>query len=226
MAMALNRTHAATFALIAIACLVANDAARADENARGADLFRLCAVCHGENAGGNESIGAPSIAGMPQWYVEGQLKQFRDGIRGTHFDDIMGMRMRPMALSLKREGDEAAVAAYVAALPPAVPAPTMTGGNAEAGKATFTRICITCHGPEAAGNQTMMGAAPLNRSSDWYLFRQVNNFKSGVRGTRPGDPGGGALMRPMMMQLTDEQMIKDVIAYIMTLRSQGSGNDG
>ena len=66
MAMALNRTCAATLALLAIACFVANDSARAEENARGADLFRLCAVCHGENAGGNESIGAPSIAGMPQ----------------------------------------------------------------------------------------------------------------------------------------------------------------
>jgi len=215
--MALNRTCAATLALLAIACLVANDSARAEENARGADLFRLCAVCHGENAGGNESIGAPSIAGMPQWYIENQLNQFRSGNRGTHFDDIMGMRMRPMARSLAREGDVEAVAAYVAALPPAIPAPTLTGGNAEAGKLTFTRICITCHGPEAAGNQTMMGAAPLNRSSDWYLFRQINNFKSGIRGSRPGDQGG-ALMRPMMMQLTDEQMIKDVIAYIMTLR--------
>jgi len=217
MTMALNRTCAATLALLAIACLVANDSARAEENARGADLFRLCAVCHGENAGGNESIGAPSIAGMPQWYIENQLNQFRSGNRGTHFDDIMGMRMRPMARSLAREGDVEAVAAYVAALPPAIPAPTLTGGNAEAGKLTFTRICITCHGPEAAGNQTMMGAAPLNRSSDWYLFRQINNFKSGIRGSRPGDQGG-ALMRPMMMQLTDEQMIKDVIAYIMTLR--------
>jgi cytochrome c553 len=217
MVMALNRNCAATFALVGIACFFAGSSARADENARGADLFRLCAVCHGERAAGNETIGAPSIAGMPQWYVEGQLKQFRAGNRGTHFDDIMGMRMRPMARSLMREADVEAVAAHVAALPPAVPAPSLTGGDAEAGKATFTRICVTCHGPEAAGNKDMMGAAPLNRSSDWYLFRQVNNFKSGIRGSRPGDQGG-ALMRPMMLQLTDEQMIKDVIAYIMTLR--------
>ncbi len=62
----------------------------------------------------------------------------------------------------------------------------------------------------------MVGAAPLHRSSDWYLFRQIENFRAGIRGARPGDQGG-ALMRPMVLPLTDEQKIKDVIAYIMTL---------
>ena len=58
----------------------------------------------------------------------------------------------------------------------------------------------------------------MNRSSDWYLFRQIENFRAGVRGAQPGDQGG-ALMRPMMLQLTDEKMIKDVVAYIMTLEN-------
>jgi len=214
--MTLNRNRAAITALLAVACIVAGGSAWADENPRGEDLFRLCSVCHGEDAGGQQAIGAPAIAGMPQWYLEAQLKQFRDGNRGTHFDDLMGMRMRPMARSLMSEGDVEAVAAYVAAMPPVNPATTLTGGDADAGKVTYTTICTTCHGPEAAGNKDMMGAAPLNRSSDWYIYRQVWNFKNGVRGARPGDQGG-ALMRPMMLQLTDEQAIKNVIAYIMTL---------
>jgi cytochrome c553 len=216
MAMALNRNYVATVALVAVACFVAGGSARADENERGADLYRLCAVCHGESAAGNEAVGAPAIAGMPQWYLEGQLTQFRDGKRGTHFDDIMGMRMRPMALTLMREGDVEAVAAYITAMPAANPAPSLTGGDVVNGKAIYTTICIACHGPDGAGNQAMMGAAPLYRSSDWYLFRQVENFRTGVRGARPGDQGG-ALMRPMMLQLADEQAIKDVVAYITTL---------
>ena len=67
-----------------------------------------------------------------------------------------------------------------------------------------------------AGNQQMMGAAPVHRSSDWYLFRQIQNFRAGIRGARPGDQGG-ALMRPMIAKLTGEQDIKDVVAYITTL---------
>jgi len=214
--MALIRNHAATLALVAVICVVAGGSAQADENERGADLYRLCAVCHGEGAAGDEAVGAPAIAGMPQWYLEGQLNQFRDGNRGTHFDDIMGMRMRPMALTLMREGDVEAVAAHIAGMPTANPAPSLTGGDAVDGKAIYTTICIACHGPDGAGNQTMVGAAPLYGSSDWYLFRQIENFRAGIRGARPGDQGG-ALMRPMMLQLTDDQMIKNVIAYIMTL---------
>ena len=153
---------------------------------------------------------------MPDWYLEAQLKQFRDGNRGTHFDDIMGMRMRPMALTLMREGDVEAVSAYVAAMPAANPAPSMTGGDVAHGKVIYTTICIACHGPDGAGNREMMGAAPIHRSSDWYLFRQVENFRAGIRGARPGDQGG-ALMRPMISKLTGEQDIKDVVAYITSL---------
>lgn len=214
--MALTRNRAATLALVAVICFVAGGSARADENERGADLYRLCAACHGESAVGDEAVGAPAIAGMPQWYLEGQLNQFRDGNRGTHFDDIMGMRMRPMALTLMREGDVEAVSAYITGMPTANPAPSLTGGDAVDGKAIYTTTCIACHGADGAGNQAMMGAAPLYRSSDWYLFRQIENFRAGIRGARPGDQGG-ALMRPMMLQMTDEQTIKNVIAYIMTL---------
>ncbi len=216
MVMALNRNHAATFALVAVACFVAGDSARADENERGADLYRLCATCHGESAAGYEATGAPAIAGMPQWYLEAQLEQFRDGTRGTHFDDIMGMRMRPMARTLMRRGDVESVAAHVAAMPVVKPEPTLTGGDAANGKAIYTATCVACHGADGVGNQGMLGAAPLNHSSDWYLFRQVENFRAGVRGARAGDQGG-ALMRPMVLQLSDEQAIKDVVAYIMTL---------
>jgi cytochrome c553 len=38
-----------------------------------------------------------------------------------------------------------------------------------------------------------------------------------VRGTNPADTSG-ALMRPMAQTLADEQAMKDVIAYIMTLK--------
>jgi cytochrome c oxidase cbb3-type subunit 3 len=121
-----------------------------------------------------------------------------------------------MALTLMREGDVEAVSAYVAAMPAADPTPSVTGGDVANGKAIYTTICIACHGADAAGNQALMGAAPLHRSSDWYLFRQVENFRAGIRGARPGDQGG-ALMRPMISKLTGEQDIKDVVAYITTL---------
>ena len=131
----------------------------ADEDERGADLYRLCAACHGESAAGDEAVGAPAIAGLPQWYLEAQLNQFRDGKRGTHFDDIMGMRMRPMARTLMREGDVEAVSAHVAAMPAVEPHDSLTGGDVASGKSIYTTTCVACHGPKGGGNQGMM--APL-----------------------------------------------------------------
>lgn len=68
--------------------------------AQGKQLFTFCAQCHGDAAEGKQNIGAPAIAGMPAWYVKDQLRKFSVGLRGKHFDDAEGMRMRPMSLWL------------------------------------------------------------------------------------------------------------------------------
>ncbi|MEE8157339.1 MAG: c-type cytochrome, partial [Gammaproteobacteria bacterium] len=52
---------------------------------------------------------------------------------------------------------------------------------------------------------------------DWYTVRQLQYFKDGIRGTASGDTFG-AQMRPMAMTLADEQAMKDVAAYINTLK--------
>jgi cytochrome c553 len=202
----------ATAALLCGACSVAGTPA---PTPAGAELFQLCAQCHGPEAAGNRSVNAPSIAGLPQWYLEAQLKKFKSGGRGTHFDDQSGMQMRPMAMSLATDAEITAIAQYVAAMPPAKPMPQLTGGDALKGQGLFV-TCTACHGPQGAGNEAMK-APPLNHASDWYLFASIGKFKAGVRGTNPADTSG-ALMRPMALTLPDEQAMKDVIAYIMTLQ--------
>jgi cytochrome c553 len=60
-------------------------------------------------------------------------------------------------------------------------------------------------------------APPLILANDWYLLRQLDNFKQGVRGGDAiGDPAG-ALMRSIAVSL-DEQAMRDILAYISTLR--------
>jgi cytochrome c553 len=212
--MASNHKKAARVASLAAICVILGGAAWADEAKRGEDLFRLCSSCHGEDASGDQEVGAPAIAGMAQWSVEAQLKKFRDGQRGLHFDDIWGMRMRPMSLTLMREGDVEAVSAYVAQLPATSPPQALSGGDPARGETLYTP-CIACHSADGAGNQNLFGS-PLTNASDWYLLRQLENFRSGTRGSQPGDQTG-AMMRPMAMTLADEQAMKDVIAHIMTL---------
>ncbi len=180
---------------------------------RGAELYETCAPCHGPAAAGNPEIAAPAIAGLPQWYIEEQLRGFQAGYRGKHAGDLPGIRMRPMAVSLTREGDIESVAEYVAAQSPVFPASTLHG-NAGAGAASYD-VCVACHGTDGLGNQDLH-APPIVQLDDWYLLNQLRNFKSGARGAAPGDTWG-TTMRVNSLVLTDQAM-QDVIAYVQTLR--------
>lgn len=177
---------------------------------RGPQLYRLCTSCHGANGEGYQKIGAPSIAGLPAWYVEAQLNKYKDGVRGLHPSDRTGMRMRPMARALIKENDYKQVAAFVSALPRPIAKPTIKGSIVK-GETKYNEICVTCHGAQGEGNQ-VLGAPPLARASDWYLRAQLHNFKSGIRGVDPRDTSGMS-MRPMAMQLSEEDM-DNVVSYI------------
>jgi cytochrome c oxidase subunit 2 len=181
----------------------------------GAELFQLCEQCHGDAALGNRFINTPSIAGLPQWYIEAQLKKFKAGGRGTHFDDLTGMQMRPMAMSLRDDKEIAAIAAFVSAMPAKKSPPLLTGGDANRGKILYA-TCVACHQADARGNEALK-APPLNHASDWYLASSLKKFKAGIRGTNPQDLSG-ALMRPMSLTLVDDQAVADVVAYVVTLQ--------
>lgn len=193
------------------ACSVAGPAPTAPAD----QIFQLCSQCHGAAALGNQTVNAPSIAGLPQWYIEGQLKKFKAGGRGTHFDDITGMQMRPMAMSLATDAEIATIASYVAQLPAQKPQPTLQGGDAAKGKALFA-VCVACHMPDGKGNEALK-APPLTHANDWYMATSIKKFKTGIRGTNPQD-ASGATMRPMAQTLTDDKAIADVLAYIVTLQ--------
>ena len=208
-----------TFATVAAGLLLATAApiggAAADQLEDGRKIFALCAQCHGGDAGGNSLFLAPAIAGLKLWYIERQLEFFRSGVRGLHPEDVAGMRMAPMARTLRKDEDLAAVAAYVASLPPTRPEPEIHGGDAERGK-THYALCGSCHAVDGAGNE-LMSSPGLKYASDWYLLSQLEKYRAGVRGADPGSNPNAALMGQFAMTLPDEQALKDVVAHIMTL---------
>ena len=89
--------------------------------------------------------------------------------------------------------------------------------NLENGKAKFV-VCQACHGPTGAGSQEI-GAPRIAGQNPWYEKRQLQNFKAGIRGTKPEDTFG-AVMRPMALTLPTDQDIVDVIAYFDTLKPE------
>jgi cytochrome c oxidase subunit 2 len=210
---AAHRWLCASWFLSAAACSVAGE--RQPPLPPAAELFQLCQQCHGDTALGNRAVNAPSIAGLPQWYLDSQLKKFKQGGRGTHFDDLTGMQMRPMAMSLHNDEEIKTIAAYVSSLPAQKPEPLLKNGDANRGKVLYAP-CVACHQADAVGNEALK-APPLNHANDWYIESSLKKFKAGVRGTNPLDQTG-ALMRPMSQTLVDDQAVADVVAYITTLQ--------
>jgi cytochrome c oxidase subunit 2 len=185
-----------------------------DAATRGQEVFETCVPCHNADGSGNPEIGAPNIAGMKAWYVERELEKFRAGVRGMHFNDVEGMRMRPMALSLTSEDDVKAVSHYVETLAPVRHASSLPG-DPKAGEALYA-TCGACHGDSGAGNQDL-SAPRIAGVDDWYLATELRKFRSGVRGTSPKDREG-RMMRPMARTLANEDAIRNVVAYVETLK--------
>jgi len=180
---------------------------------RGEELFDTCAPCHGPAAVGDPAIAAPAIAGLPQWYIDEQLQGFQAGYRGKHAEDLPGLRMRPMALTLSREGDIESVSEYVASLEAPIP-PSTLHGNAGAGANAYA-LCAACHGLDGLGNEDLH-APPIAQLDDWYLFAQLRNFKAGARGSDAADIWGTTMRLNTLFM--DEQGMQDIIAYVQTLR--------
>lgn len=188
--------------------------AHAADAAAGKAAYALCASCHGANGEGNQAMNAPRLAGQEPWYFKRQLEAYRRGLRGTAPGDTPGMQMRPMAMTVTDPGALENLAAYVAALPEPDLAATVEGDVAAGARAYA--VCAACHGARAEGNEQMAGPR-LAGQSDWYLVRQLENYRKGLRGYDPKDIYGNQ-MKPMAMTLADDQAINDVVAYINSLR--------
>lgn len=79
----------------------------------GKDIWTTCGNCHGWQGEGRAALNAPRQAGMNDWYMVTQLKNFRNGVRGAHDDDKYGMQMAMMAAILQSDQRINDVVAYV-----------------------------------------------------------------------------------------------------------------
>lgn len=187
--------------------------AAADVSA-GAALYTPCAACHGAAGEGNAALNAPKLAGQGGWYLQRQLANFKHGVRGAQPNDTYGMQMVPFAGLLPDETAVRNLVAYIGTLPDR-PAPTTVAGDGRKGAALY-QTCAGCHGNSGQGIQAM-DAPRLANMSDWYLVRQLTNFRDGIRGSHHQDFYG----RQMVLiggALGDARSINDLVAHIDGLK--------
>jgi cytochrome c oxidase subunit 2 len=176
--------------------------------------YAVCASCHGAQGEGNPALNAPKLAGQQGWYLKRQLLNYKNGVRGANADDALGQQMAAMATTLIDERAVDNVVAHIGTFPDNPVAATVSG-DVERGREIYVN-CQVCHG-EAGQGRWALRAPRISGASDWYMSRQLENYKSGIRGSHRYDIDG-AQMALMAGMLKDDEAINDVLAYINTLQ--------
>ncbi len=84
-----------------------------DSNAGQKIYGTSCSACHGPDGLGVQQINAPGLKGMSDWYLVTQLKNFKQGIRGAHPQDLYGAQMALMASTLADDQAITNVVSYI-----------------------------------------------------------------------------------------------------------------
>ena len=179
----------------------------------GAAQYAPCAACHGSQGEGNKNLSAPNLAGQSDWYLKRQLMNYKTGLRGTHKKDMYGMQMIAMASTLVNEAAVDNVVAHINNFPENSTESTIVG-DIERGEKRYA-TCAYCHGRDGMGLQAT-NAPRIAGLSDWYMKRQLQNWKEGIRGAHKQDYYGYQ-MGLFSQTLNTDQAIDDIIAYINTL---------
>ena len=210
-------------AMIAIASLLSacdDKAAQPDlaASAAASGAYKTCAACHGATGLGNAALQAPALVNLDAWYLERQIENFRSGVRGRHPQDQWGQVMADQASLLPDQDAVTAVVAQIGTFRDQAPAATFEA-DLERGRDHYNMTCGACHGPEGVGNEAL--AAPALRGiEDWYLVRQYENFRDGVRGAHEDDEYGRQMQRMGGVLKTDED-IRNVAAWLLSLGIDG-----
>jgi cytochrome c oxidase subunit II len=178
----------------------------------GRAYYTACSGCHGIYGSGNRDMNAPNLTVLDPKYFLSQLRNFSSHVRGSP-DDYFGLQMQDRANWLPNQEAMKDVIAYVDTLPKVWSRPTLQG---DVGRGRILYVnCAPCHGAFALGNPEL-GAPRLAGASDWYLARQIEDFRNALRGASPGDEAG-VTMRVSAQALPDEKAIMDVVAYVSAI---------
>ena len=142
------------------------------------------------------------------WFTPTRVGQF-----DVLCNELCGVGHYVMRGKVVIESDEA-YQAWLSSYPTFAQTQTQKNGDAAAGQALYA-VCSACHGAQGEGNKAL-NAPKLSGQAEWYLSRQLMNFKQGARGVKDQDING-KVMAPMVANLSATTDITNVSAYIRTL---------
>lgn len=156
--------------------------------------FGSCMTCHGSGLKGNFATRAPALNQLPSWYIRRQLESFTSDYRGKGDSDHYSVAMYRMANSLDASTLKEAAAFveswHISDTPVSFNLPVdleqIQQSDYFAGKGVYETRCADCHGARGEGNEHV-SAPPLAALAPWYIEKQVEKFRSGMRGMAESD---------------------------------------
>jgi cytochrome c553 len=88
--------------------------------------------------------------------------------------------------------------------------------SADAAEKSDLSYCTVCHGAHGNGNPAIR-APKIAGMESWYLRRQLEAFRDGMRGTHPDDAAGHE-MQPVGIRLRDQAGIDEAIEYVASFK--------
>ena len=142
------------------------------------------------------------------WFTPTRLGEF-----DILCEELCGLAHHTMRGSVVVE-EEDDFRAWLASHPTYAETRAQPAGDVRVGQALYAP-CAACHGFSGEGNPALNGPK-LSGQEDWYLTRQLNNYKQRLRGVHEKDIFGQQ-MAAMVGTLVDDAAIRNVVAYIQTL---------
>jgi len=165
-----------------------------------------CMVCHSTK----EMQRGPVLDGFPAWYLEAQLKKFKNGQRGKNPKNKAEQLMGAAMSKIKTDADLTALADYFGKQKPK-PSLRVVRGDIATGRALYATRCASCHGTKGEGRREL-NSPPVNVQEDWFLIDQLRKYANSQRGVHPGD-AGGVMMKAAAANLSPNDL-RNVVAYI------------
>lgn len=220
--------------LVALTCFLSLGTATAAESTMGLNISSgqtifnegkgdaaACQGCHGEQALGNDSMGAPRLANIGQAYI---IKQLSDFAADRRTPSGAGAAMNDFAKALN-EQDRRDLAGFLNTLDYQVDPSDLKGlatdgnkvGDPDVGKKIVTEgikgkvpACQDCHGFN--GRDPRFPA--INQQKFVYLVNQLNNWRDDSRANDPVVDKKG-IMRRIAKSLTDDDIV-NIAAFLST----------
>ncbi len=148
-----------------------------------------------------------------QWFIP--TREGRYDLMCEEHCGLAHFAMRGRVVVTSREEYES----WVAEQPTFAELSGLPAPNPALGRAMYA-VCAACHGPEGQGNRDL-DAPRITGLPAWYIHRQMNNFKFGLRGAAEGDIAG-LQMGAIMNAVPDQATMRNLSAYIASLPHQPS----